>query len=546
MSALFRINSSLALLLAFVLSLVSLFGFAYLQVVNEVEGDAKVALQYLEHRLDEAVASVKELDALPYESCDSEGQAELRDFFYNHLNGGLFLIRRLDAKPWHYCTMFGSVSFNVQAGMKLRPLLAHNEDRVLLAMARYQRKGEEKCHLFVGYLGDDKISSVRMNRPDSFAFFEDDKMDDRRVEVRLDNGDKVFVIGNFTGRAAETIRTDSERYPIYLSSAVTSARIYHKVVELALLFLPVYLLLLWLCGYLLRLVYKARLSMGYRLYQAVHNRELQPYYQPIVDVTTGEIVGAEALIRWVRGDGSVEQPVRFINELEQSELITRVTLDVLKQIPTDLKPVLSQAANFRCSVNLVPCHLENTELVTALEHWSGQGYPCHQLALEITERLPITQLAMARASIIRLRELGICIELDDAGTGYGGASYLQELHIDVMKIDKLFVEPLLISDDRSQVLDAYVQLARTLNLELIAEGVETQAQSDTLLAKGVKFQQGYLFSRPLSAAEFVSFWQQQCVDGRCRIFDGIHGRETNEQRTDGRVLDLDRFAGAGS
>ncbi|MCL1038950.1 EAL domain-containing protein [Shewanella submarina] len=534
-----RIKSTFAMILAFSLSLLSLFGFAYYQILKEVRADAKSAMQYIEHRLDEAVSSVKELDHLPYQKCDMDGQILLRDFFYDHLNSGLFLVRRLEGEAWHYCSMFGSVEFNVEAGLKIKPLLANNEERVLLAMAKYQREGEERYNLFVGYLGDEKISSVRMIKPEKFTFFEDDKRNCRRVEVKLNNGDSVLTIGDYKGRAIENVKTESDRYPVHLTSAIAGKRVYDRALELALLFLPIYVLLFWLCGYLIRLVGKARLSMGYRLYQAVRKQELVAFYQPVVDVSTMEIVGAEALIRWVKDDGTVEQPGRFINELEQSELITQVTRSMLQQIPRDLTSILSQARNFRCSVNLVPRHLETDVLADDMERWAKEGYPCSQIALEITERLPLTQLKRAQASIDRLRKLGICIELDDAGTGYGGASYLQELHIDVMKIDKLFVDTLLLPGNRSQVLDAYLQMGQALDLEIIAEGVETQEQSDALLAKGVRFQQGYLFSGPLSAKDFVSFWQQRCSGGSCRIFDGIHGRERDAQGIDDSYFEPD-------
>lgn len=537
--SLFRINSYATLIFAIVLSALSLFGFAYFQVLNEVQADADIALQYIEHRLDDAVSSVKDLDELPYSTCDLDGQILLRDFFYGHLNGGLFMIRKIDGEPWNYCSMFGPVKFDVGAGLQLRPLLAGNEDRVLLTMASYMRDEERQHNLFVGFLGNDKISTVRMNKLDNFAFFEEDKMDSRRVVVRLNNEDQIFTIGDYKGRAIETIKTRSHRYPFYLSSAISFKRVYNEVMGLAILFLPVYLLLFWLCGYLVRLTSKARLSMGYKLYQAVKNDELVAYYQPVVDVATMEIVGAEALVRWVRDDGTIEQPGRFIHELEQSELICEVTRRMLRRIPEDLAPILSEASNFRCSVNLVPRHLETDELVDDMERLAAAGYPCNQIALEITERLPLKQLKRAQASIARLRKLGLCIELDDAGTGYGGASYLQELHIDVMKIDKLFVDTLTLPGNRSQVLDAYLQLARTLQLEIIAEGVESQCQSDALLEKGVRFQQGYLFSRPLSAQEFVSFWQQRCINGRCRIFEGIHGREEDAKGIDERFFEPD-------
>ena len=125
-----------------------------------------------------------------------------------------------------------------------------------------------------------------------------------------------------------------------------------------------------------------------------------------------------------------------------------------------------------------------------------------QLAIEITERLPLKNLRQARMNVEKMQALGVCIELDDAGTGYCGASYLQELSIDVLKIYKLFVDTLTVSPDRTQVLDAYIQMAKSLGMQIIAEGVETSAQSEALVARGTRFQQGYLFAKPRSKVEF--------------------------------------------
>lgn len=111
-------------------------------------------------------------------------------------------------------------------------------------------------------------------------------------------------------------------------------------------------------------------------------------------------------------------------------------------------------------------------------------------------------------NVEKMQALGVCIELDDAGTGYCGASYLQELSIDVLKIDKLFVDTLTVSPDRTQVLDAYIQMAKSLGMQIIAEGVETSAQSEALVARGTRFQQGYLFAKPLSKVEFFAFWHE--------------------------------------
>lgn len=517
-----------ASLMAFFLSFVCVFSYAYWKVANEVKQDAKHILNFTEHEIDDAIINVKQLDKLDFHTCDAQGQHLLRQYLYQHLNGGLFLMRRLDGKPWLYCSLMGPVRFDVPPNQHAHYVALPGRDKMILTMATYHRHGRKQSSLFLAYFGRENISTVRMPKAESYSFFQPSSMASRKIELRLTNGDEVFSIGQFDDSDARHIITYSYRYPIYIRSALDMQRVYKTAWHLGILFLPVYTIFFVLCFYLIKAIFKARLSMGFQLYRAAKNKELKAFYQPIVDVSTGQVIAAEALIRWIKEDGTVEKPGRFISELEQSELITEVTLDILERMPKDLAEILAQADNFRCSINLVPEHLENDEFVEHLERLARDGFPCHQLALEITERLPLRDLAKAQATIARFRALGICVELDDAGTGYGGASYLQELHIDVMKIDKLFVDTLMFSDNKSQVLDAYLQMARTLNLEIIAEGVETQAQSQALLEKGVCFQQGYLYAKPLAAKDFVLFWQQNCFNNRCRIFDGIQGRDDDQ------------------
>ena len=161
-------------------------------------------------------------------------------------------------------------------------------------------------------------------------------------------------------------------------------------------------------------------------------------------------------------------PNSFITELEQGTLINQVSQQIIIAMPKDLAAVLAVDSQFRCGDNSIAKQIESPTCVDWLTQLASEGYPCQQLTLEITERSPIHDIANAKLILERFIALGCWIELDDAGTGYGGASYLQQLHLDVMKIDKLFIDTLGLIDNRTQVLDTYVNTARSLNLEVIA------------------------------------------------------------------------------
>ncbi|BAJ00203.1 EAL domain protein [Shewanella violacea DSS12] len=506
----FKNASSIGLysLLVFIIAIVTSYLYAFRLVTNEVEADSEQLLNFIEHKLSVSVKNLEKLNEVDFAGCDSKGRETLEEFLFDHLVAGLFLIRHLDSPPWIYCSVVGNVAVS-QGDRDLNNVtyLDKNKKRTISVMG-YDWQGIEKKDLFLTLETEDRINAVRIALEDSYSFFEDLCVDCRHVEVRLANGDLILDLGGVVGSAVlNEIRVPSREFPIYIDAVVGRKRVIGAMLNSLSLTIPISIVFSLLCFYIIHLIGTQHYSLGYRLTLAVKRRELVAFYQPIIDAQTGYIVGAEALVRWIKPNGSVESPGAFIQTLEQSKLINKVTLQLVNNMPNDLAEVLQCSPNFRCSINLVPQHLELPFFADELVTLSKNGYPCHQLAIEITERLPLKDLREAGMNVEKMKALGVCIELDDAGTGYGGASYLQELNIDVIKIDKLFVDTLIISPDRTQVLDANIQMAKTLGMQIIAEGVEEPSQSKALLEKGVRFQQGYLFAQPMSAVEFVKFWR---------------------------------------
>jgi EAL domain-containing protein (putative c-di-GMP-specific phosphodiesterase class I) len=237
----------------------------------------------------------------------------------------------------------------------------------------------------------------------------------------------------------------------------------------------------------------------------IRRGEFVPYYQPVLDIGTGRLVGCEVLVRWRRRDGAVISPSRFIGLAEASGQIFPLTVSLMEKARDDVAHVYVTRPELKLGFNLFAGHFDDTVIVDEVQRifWNGP-IRMTQLMFEVTERQPLNDIRRARLVIAKLQALGARVALDDVGTGHGGLSYLLKLGVDVMKMDKMFVDA--IGTDRYSVaiVDSLVKLATDMNLELIAEGVETFEQVQYLRAKGVRLAQGYVFAPPLPASAFLT------------------------------------------
>lgn len=253
---------------------------------------------------------------------------------------------------------------------------------------------------------------------------------------------------------------------------------------------------------------RKRLSPLGELTLAVQNREFIALYQPIVALETGRCVGAEALVRWRRPDGSIVQPDLFIPLAEQSGLITAITDQVIDAVVADLNELLVAERSLHVSINLCADDVKTGRVLPvmqkALEH---TGIWPQQIWLEATER-GFIDIASARATITHARELGYSVAIDDFGTGYSSLQYLQGLPLDALKIDKSFIDTIGRNTATSSVTSHIIDMAKALNLYVIAEGVETEEQAAYLRARNVDFAQGWLLGKAQPAQEFKAFYLQ--------------------------------------
>lgn len=233
---------------------------------------------------------------------------------------------------------------------------------------------------------------------------------------------------------------------------------------------------------------------------AIQRRELTVHYQPIVSLGTGEIVGAEALVRWQHPQRGVVLPDEFIDDAERSGLIVELGDLVLDSVAAQLLlwqagPLRGRSA-FKLAVNVSPRQLASRRLFDQVERIRQLGVPLPWLHLEITENALIDDSASAAELLDELKSLGVGLAIDDFGSGRATLSYLHDYPFDVVKIDRSFVASLGLGGRPDEVSRAVIELAHRLDMRTVAEGVESPDQVQVLRRIGCDLAQGYLFGRP--------------------------------------------------
>jgi EAL domain-containing protein (putative c-di-GMP-specific phosphodiesterase class I) len=255
---------------------------------------------------------------------------------------------------------------------------------------------------------------------------------------------------------------------------------------------------------MLQLARRANLP-GFDLERAIRNNEIKPYYQPVIDVVTGRLAGCEVLARWIKSTGEVSQPGPFIDYAEMTGLAVPMTLSMMKQVNTDLASLCDEMPNLKISINLFDGHFRDTAIVDDVQAiFSGSRIGFNQLVFEITERRPLPDSPAAAAVIGGLHALGARLAMDDVGTGHSNLAYMQTLGVDVIKIDRIFIQMIRPDLPQVPVLDGLIGMAQDLGTDIVAEGIETPEQATYLRSRGVRLAQGYLFAPALKPAAFVA------------------------------------------
>ena len=297
----------------------------------------------------------------------------------------------------------------------------------------------------------------------------------------------------------------SRRLPLAVIASEPDETLFERWLESLRYWLPAGLALGGLAAWGVLWLVRRRFSLHGQLRDAIRLRQFEVHYQPIVNLATRRCAGAEALVRWRLPSGELVPPDLFIPLAEATGLIQPITDLVLAAICTELGPTLAQYPGLYVSINVAAEDLATSRFVDVLARQiSHYQIRPQQIAIEATER-GFMHADAARVVIAALRSAGHPVLIDDFGTGYSGLSYLQSFAVDALKIDKSFVDTVGSEAVSASVAPHIVEMGHSLQLKLIAEGVETEAQAQWLAARGVQNAQGWWFGKAQAQAGFLAY-----------------------------------------
>lgn len=269
----------------------------------------------------------------------------------------------------------------------------------------------------------------------------------------------------------------------------------------------------------------AKFMMEAELRKALDQGALQVYYQPQVDLASGDIVAMEALVRWNHPQRGFISPVEFIPVAEESGLIGRVGELVMRTACAQVKAWSSEGkSDVRIAVNLSSRQFYDDRLANNVANvLADTGLEARRLELELTESMVMKDPKITVSSLNQLKEMGVSISVDDFGTGYSSLAYLKRYPLDVLKIDRSFVRDIATDPDDAAIANAIIAMAQSLGLNVVAEGVETSEQLEFLCRNGCNIAQGYFLGKPVPADEAETWLGKKftvAFDGEKRVIEG--------------------------
>lgn len=250
------------------------------------------------------------------------------------------------------------------------------------------------------------------------------------------------------------------------------------------------------------------------LTKAIENHELALYYQPKIDLTDGTLMGMEALIRWIKPDGTVVPPNKFIPVAENSLLITKISDFVLHEACRQNKAWQDKGyPPIAVSINLTAVDFYQTDVKESIQKALDEtGLEAQWLDVELTESLALKDIDHAIQQMQEIRDLGVKLSMDDFGTGYSSLSYIQVLPITLLKLDRSFIMYLEEDEISREIVSAVIRIAKSKKIETIAEGIETIGQAEILKQSGCDLAQGYFFGKPMPVDKFEEFMAEKAKE----------------------------------
>lgn len=274
-----------------------------------------------------------------------------------------------------------------------------------------------------------------------------------------------------------------------------------------------------------------RLRRGEELRQAISAGQLVVWYQPQIDARTWQVVGIEALVRWQHPSDGLLPPLAFLPDARRAGLMPSLTEAVTRQVVSDACERLKAGCVLRTAVNWAPPELLGRQLLPRfLQALSGSGLPAGSLLIEVTEDSFLSDPEHAREVLARLRDHDVETAIDDYGTGFSSLSYLRDLPVNELKIDRSFVSTLVQDQRSAMIVRTTAQMAHGLGMRLVAEGVEDQATADALIVLGVDVLQGYYVAPPMPAGELLGWvreWDERSHAGLGGPGPRVSGRITS-------------------
>ena len=399
------------------------------------------------------------------------------------------------------------------AGVETRALsreLRTADDRAFLSVVRTAEQGERALRLVWRRAGDPLHLTAQIPAdvflPDGAA---NTASSNPVVRIMLNEGTLIAARddtedGARADAGSINVQNASTRYPLIVTATVSRGAVFAARSDLRTVGTLGAAMLAFLTIALALIVpWRSRSNPIVEMERALEEGQFIPYYQPIIDLRSGAIVGGEVLMRWRKGDGSIVPPAMFIPLAESSGLILDMTKALMIAARDELAPVLAARPRVRLGFNLTAEHFANEVIVEEVrEVFAASPIRLSQIVLEVTERHPLEDLDMARRVIASLQELGCKVAIDDVGTGHGGLSYMLKLGVNYIKIDKMFIDAIGTERYSTTIIETLIVLAHNMRMEIFAEGVETFEQVKYLRERGIFLAQGYAFAPPLPGSLF--------------------------------------------
>lgn len=502
-----RILKIVSLLVGMVIAFLPAYAVHYGLVKNASEQGnqlvASIAATMVERadlNVTRALSILSELALLGVSSCNDADIKEMRKAIYDQI--WVKEIGIVGGDGDIMCNQFGDATLFSERSRGLRS----ETDNITIQVVRRQSSGELQTlltwQLGSGYslgavlpgeaLADDVIPEKMRNKGVALTSLNDGTLLYMAPEQDIAKATLPFDERTFTS----SLR--SSRFPFHITVLAPYDVIWDDFAQLyekALLSAVVMGVVLW---FLMLFALRRKKERTNEIEAAIKAGEFIPYYQPTIDIQTGLLMGCEVLIRWRKPDGSILSPGAFIGLAEATGLAIPMTRALMMYVAEEMEDLHDGRPDLKLGINLFDDHFENLDIINDIKEIFGPSKIRYsQLMFEVTERQPLNDIDRARVVIRNMRSLGAKVALDDAGTGHGGLAYLQQLGLDVIKIDKLFIDAIGTDSLSAPIVDSLINLAESLGMEVVAEGVENTLQVEYLREKGVHLAQGYLFAKPL-------------------------------------------------